>query len=260
MALFGFGGGAGNWTASVITSMLARPPDFDRFASGVRESSGAVATYTLYQDDPPPPEMVDRGGYYKLNGTGSGSELQSRGVGIAVGDTALDIATKLGLTPFADFLRVTYPPAQADASLEAAAKPLLPPAVPLYAGATASEFHGLCCLRGHVLKRTPQGRDAAIWRPGDVLLRVEPSLRPKERHSFVALAGAAPGAATRVPRPMPQGRTPTGRIGMGEYVMVNGRRGRITVDDGTMNPYKVTFDDGSMSGWLTPGEVTRLGA
>ena len=40
------------------------------------------------------------------------------------------------------------------------------------------------------------------------------------------------------------------RIGMGEDVMVNGRRGKITSDDGTSNPYKVTFDNGEVSGWL----------
>ncbi|KOO24705.1 hypothetical protein Ctob_008939, partial [Chrysochromulina tobinii] len=36
----------------------------------------------------------------------------------------------------------------------------------------------------------------------------------------------------------------TGRIGMGEYVMINGRRGKITSDDGTSNSYKVTYDNG----------------
>ena len=50
---------------------------------------------------------------------------------------------------------------------------------------------------------------------------------------------------------------PTGRIEMGEYVMVNGRRGKITSDDGTDNPYKVTYDNGEVSGWLYPHDVTR---
>jgi hypothetical protein len=49
----------------------------------------------------------------------------------------------------------------------------------------------------------------------------------------------------------------TGRIGMVEYVMVNGRRGKITSDDGTSNLYKVTFDNGEVSGWLYPHGVTR---
>ena len=44
---------------------------------------------------------------------------------------------------------------------------------------------------------------------------------------------------------------------MGESVMVNGRRGKITSDDGTSNPYKVTFDNGEVSGWLYPNQVTR---
>ena len=47
------------------------------------------------------------------------------------------------------------------------------------------------------------------------------------------------------------------RIGMGEYVLVNGRPGRITTDDGTGNPYKVTFDNGEVSGWLDPRDVTQ---
>jgi hypothetical protein len=44
---------------------------------------------------------------------------------------------------------------------------------------------------------------------------------------------------------------------MGESVMVNGRRGKITSDNGTSNPYKVTFDNGEVSGWLYPNQVTR---
>jgi hypothetical protein len=45
---------------------------------------------------------------------------------------------------------------------------------------------------------------------------------------------------------------------MGEYVMVNGRRGRITTDNGKSKPYKVTFDNnGEVSGWLDPNQVTR---
>jgi hypothetical protein len=45
---------------------------------------------------------------------------------------------------------------------------------------------------------------------------------------------------------------------MGEYVKVDGKqRGRITSDDGTSNPYKVTFDNGEVSGWLYPNQVTR---
>ena len=47
------------------------------------------------------------------------------------------------------------------------------------------------------------------------------------------------------------------RIGMGEYVVVNGRRGKITTDDGIYNRYKVTFDNGEASGWLYPQDVTR---
>ena len=47
------------------------------------------------------------------------------------------------------------------------------------------------------------------------------------------------------------------RIGMGEYVKVDGKqRGRITSDDGTSNPYKVTFDNGQVSGWLYPHQVS----
>ena len=47
------------------------------------------------------------------------------------------------------------------------------------------------------------------------------------------------------------------RIGLGEYVLVNGRRGRITTDDGTGDLYKVTFDNGEVSGWLYPYDVTQ---
>jgi hypothetical protein len=32
--------------------------------------------------------------------------------------------------------------------------------------------------------------------------------------------------------------------------MVKGRRGKITSDDGTSNPYEVTFDNGEVSRWL----------
>ncbi len=39
--------------------------------------------------------------------------------------------------------------------------------------------------------------------------------------------------------------------------MVNGRRGMITSDDRTSIPYKVTFDNGEVSGWLYPDQVTR---
>jgi hypothetical protein len=49
------------------------------------------------------------------------------------------------------------------------------------------------------------------------------------------------------------------RIGMGEDVIVNGRRGKITSDVGTSNPYKVTFDR-EVSGWLYPNQVTRAAA
>jgi len=50
---------------------------------------------------------------------------------------------------------------------------------------------------------------------------------------------------------------PTGRFRMGDYVMVNGRRGKIASDNRTSNPYKVTFDNGEVSGWLCPHDVTR---
>jgi hypothetical protein len=50
---------------------------------------------------------------------------------------------------------------------------------------------------------------------------------------------------------------PTGRFRMGDYVMVNGRRGKIAPDNRTSNPYKVTFDNGEVSGWLCPHDVTR---
>jgi hypothetical protein len=53
------------------------------------------------------------------------------------------------------------------------------------------------------------------------------------------------------------GKFSSSRIGIGERVMINGRRGKITSDDGTSNPYKVTFDNGEVSGWLYPNEVTR---
>ena len=56
----------------------------------------------------------------------------------------------------------------------------------------------------------------------------------------------------------PQDVTRAVRIGMGEYVMVNGRRGRITTDEGTAMPYKVTFDEEVRS--LYPHEVTRTAA
>ncbi|KOO53741.1 ctr1-like protein kinase, partial [Chrysochromulina tobinii] len=59
--------------------------------------------------------------------------------------------------------------------------------------------------------------------------------RMTEENAAAAKAKAA--AAEAAP-------APTGRIGMGEYVMVNGRRGKITSDNGTSNPYKVTFDNG----------------
>jgi serine/threonine protein kinase len=48
-----------------------------------------------------------------------------------------------------------------------------------------------------------------------------------------------------------------GRIEMGEDVVVNGRRGKITSDNRTSNPYQVTFDNGEVSGWLFPHGVTR---
>jgi hypothetical protein len=52
-----------------------------------------------------------------------------------------------------------------------------------------------------------------------------------------------------------------GRPGIGDRVRVAksgphfGRRGRITTDDKTSNPYRVTFDDGTESEWLYPHEV-----
>jgi len=49
------------------------------------------------------------------------------------------------------------------------------------------------------------------------------------------------------------------RIRMGEYVVVNGKRGKITTDIGTAMPYKVTFDE-EVSGWLYPQHVTRASA
>ena len=57
----------------------------------MREGGAAVATAAIYVSDRPPDMAVDGGGYYQLEGTGSGRELINRGVGIAAGDTALDV-------------------------------------------------------------------------------------------------------------------------------------------------------------------------
>jgi len=56
-----------------------------------------------------------------------------------------------------------------------------------------------------------------------------------------------------------------GRAEKGHYVEVtntggrNGKRGVITADDRTSNPYKVTFADGTVSGWLEPNELRSSG-
>jgi hypothetical protein len=56
-----------------------------------------------------------------------------------------------------------------------------------------------------------------------------------------------------------------GRAEMGHYVEVTkegehkGKRGMITTDDKTGNPYKVTFANGTVSGWLRPNELRSSG-
>jgi hypothetical protein len=55
-----------------------------------------------------------------------------------------------------------------------------------------------------------------------------------------------------------------GRAEMGHYVEVTkgrhkGKRGVITTDDKSGNPYKVTFADGTVSGWLEPNELRSSG-
>jgi len=56
-----------------------------------------------------------------------------------------------------------------------------------------------------------------------------------------------------------------GRAEMGHYVEVTkegehkGKRGVITTDDKTGNPYKVTFANGTVSGWLRPNELRSSG-
>jgi hypothetical protein len=56
-----------------------------------------------------------------------------------------------------------------------------------------------------------------------------------------------------------------GRAEMGHYVEVTeegvhkGRRGVITTDDKSGNPYKVTFANGTVSGWLKPNELRSSG-
>ena len=56
----------------------------------------------------------------------------------------------------------------------------------------------------------------------------------------------------------------TGRAGKGHYVEVvkqkwKGQRGVISADDGSRNPYIVTFDDGSKTDWLYPQELKSSG-
>jgi hypothetical protein len=56
-----------------------------------------------------------------------------------------------------------------------------------------------------------------------------------------------------------------GRAEMGHYVEVTkegehkGRRGVITADNKSGNPYKITFADGTVSGWLKPDELRSAG-
>ncbi|KOO29893.1 hypothetical protein Ctob_015558 [Chrysochromulina tobinii] len=56
-----------------------------------------------------------------------------------------------------------------------------------------------------------------------------------------------------------------GRAEMGHYVEVTkegehkGRRGVITADDKSDNPYKITFANGTVSGWLKPNELRSSG-
>eukprot|EP00900_Chrysochromulina_parva_P013356 jgi/Chrpa1/22020/Chrysochromulina_OHIO_Genome00027621-RA len=55
-----------------------------------------------------------------------------------------------------------------------------------------------------------------------------------------------------------------GRAEMGHYVEVTkgehkGRRGVIKADDKSVDPYKVTFVDGTVSGWLKPDELRSSG-
>jgi len=39
-------------------------------------------------------------------------------------------------------------------------------------------------------------------------------------------------------------------------VAKSGKRGTIVEDDGSSNPYQIRYDDGTMSGWLTEGDLT----
>lgn len=62
-----------------------------------------------------------------------------------------------------------------------------------YLPAEAAKQGDFGYMRGVVLKRTEDGHDVAVWRPGDVICRLDRNLRPRQKTSSVVLAGAAHG-------------------------------------------------------------------
>ena len=63
--------------------------------------------------------------------------------------------------------------------------------VPHFQPPAASRHHGCCLMHGIACKRSGDGdMHLDVWKPGDVVCRLDRTLRPARRVSFVALAGA----------------------------------------------------------------------
>ena len=147
-----------------------------------------------------------------------------------------------------------------------------PPKPPMW----AHYQDGACGRRGSLPGSTGSDCDVT-WRPvARLSFGSSAALQPRRRRA--APAAPAPSGAEPAPAPavapftfggaVPPTSTmaspdscvpkPTGRIGIGDKVIVNGRRGKITSNDGASNPYQVTFNNGKVSGWLTPQEVAKI--
>ncbi len=96
--------------------------NLDKFKAGVQNSGGRVMSQGLY-DMVKPADLLDGAGYYKLQGTSSGSWF--RGKGAVAGETAYDVAKKLGRRQMVEYLEsfsIDFRTKPADAAFRRAIK------------------------------------------------------------------------------------------------------------------------------------------
>ena len=93
-----------NWASAVIDGMIE--DNYEVFLRGL-DDSGGMAEFALLYDSSRPANLQDDGGFFRLEGTGSGSVLKR--AGLRAGANALDVAIALKRARYADRLCGKYP-------------------------------------------------------------------------------------------------------------------------------------------------------